>query len=74
MSKYRLLYTVVPLSMENLYSIGNVVVEIVELLPSCQLKPPCPGIFDDQDKINKGEFHSWPLTAIALPHKGIYRP
>ena len=42
---------------------------ISEVLPSCQLKPPCPGTFDDPDQIHTGEFHSWPLSSIALPFK-----
>ncbi|XP_028390659.1 Y' element ATP-dependent helicase YPR204W-like isoform X2 [Dendronephthya gigantea] len=48
---------------------GHVVIEIKEILPTCQLKPPCPGTFDDPDRIHIGEFHSWPLTSVALPLK-----
>jgi hypothetical protein len=46
---------------------GHVIIEVTNVLPTCQLKPPCPSVFDDQEKIRKGEFHSWPLTSVALP-------
>ena len=46
---------------------GYVVVEIVEVLQSCKLKPICPNTFDDPDAIHTGEFHAWPFSSLALP-------
>jgi hypothetical protein len=48
---------------------GHIVVEIKDVLPTCQLKPLCPGAFDDPEQIQRGEFHCWPLTSVALPLK-----
>ena len=48
---------------------GHIIVEVKEILPTCQLKPPCPGAFDDNEEIHQGEFHCWPFTSVALPFK-----
>jgi hypothetical protein len=44
-----------------------VVVEITQVLQSCNLKPICSNTFDDTDAIHMGEFHAWPLALSALP-------
>lgn len=48
---------------------GHVVVAVTEVLETCNLKPACPGPFDDPSSIHEGEFHSWPLASLALPLK-----
>jgi hypothetical protein len=32
----------------------HVIIEVTNVLPTCQLKPPCPGVFGDQEEIRKG--------------------
>ena len=46
---------------------GYVVVEITQVLESCNLKPICSNMFDDTDAIHTGEFYAWPLALLALP-------
>ena len=46
---------------------GYVVVEIIQVLESCHLKPICPSAFDDTDAVHEGEFHAYRLSLLALP-------